>query len=141
MTTPGNKFRARIENLIKNLRPVLTGIEQIKELEKFSLTFDLGMRANPLGTIGLFMQYLKPHADEILTGNEDYFLTTSIADTGDANLLLKLRSWWPELPEESREDIKKTLKLLIMLGTLSVKDSHLLAIINTYREADNPLTF
>ena len=142
MTTPICKFRSKMDSFLKMLQKELTEMEQMKELEKFRLTFDLGMRSNPQGTVNLIMNYMAPYADEILRGDEEYFLKEYIDPTGShASLLDKVRSWWPKLSLECREDVKNAFKLFLMLGTLATQNCQTLAIINSYRDADNPLVF
>jgi hypothetical protein len=142
MTTPIAKFRVKINKLIKDLRDHCN-YEQLKELEKVKITVDLGMTANPEGSISLFMTYIEPYADQILTEDENFFLTGELKydEHCDPMLISKLRSWWPSLPEDCRDNIKKSIKLLLMLGSLATENQKLLNIINSYRDVDNPLSF
>ena len=132
-----------MNEFITAVRAELKTADQLKEVEKFKITFDLGMRANPIGTTELLVRLLEPFADEILRGDEDFFLTAEIdqADQQNASLLKKLKKWWPALSPDFREEVKNTLKLLLMLGTLATKNERVLTVINQYRDEDNPLTF
>ena len=140
MTTPTAKFRGKINKLIKDLRDHCN-YEQLRELEKVKITVDLGMAANPQGSISLFISYIEPYVDQILTEDENFFLTGDLKYDNDQMLIGKLRSWWPSLPEDCRDNIKKSVKLLLMLGTLATENKKLLDIINSYRDVDNPLSF
>ena len=140
MTTPTAKFRGKINKLIKDLREHCN-YEQLRELEKVKITVDLGMAANPQGSISLFISYIEPYVDQILTEDENFFLTGDLKCDDDQMLIGKLRSWWPSLPEDFRDNIKKSIKLLLMLGTLATENKKLLDIINSYRDVDNPLSF
>ena len=142
MSTPIAKFRTKINKLIKDLREHCN-YEQLKELEKIKITVDLGMTANPQGAISLFMSYMEPYADQILTEDENFFLTGDLKydDDYDEMLIGKLRTWWPTLSEDCRDNVKKSLKLLLMLGTIATENRKLLAVINSYRDIDNPLCF
>jgi hypothetical protein len=142
MTTPIAKFRAKMTNFLRSLQNELTEVQQLKELEKFKITYDLGMRSNPQGTVDLIMKFMVPHADEILRGDEEYFLHTFQDPTGQhVSLLEQVKQWWHLLSTDLREEVKNTLKLLLMLGTLATKNAATLVIINQYRDVDNPLTF
>ena len=144
MTTPIAKFRLKINKLIKDIQGFCT-YEQLKELEKVKITVDIGMAANPQGTVALFISGIEPYADQILTEDENFFLTGDLnlaGSNGQEQILLgKLRAWWPSLAEECKDNIKKSLKLLLMLGTIATENYALLKIINSYRDSDNPLTF
>ena len=142
MTTPVAKFRAKMTNFIRSLQNELTEVHQLKEVEKFKITYELGMRSNPQGTVELIMKFMAPYADEILRGDEEYFLHTFEDPTGqNVSLLEQVKLWWPLLSPDFREEVKNTMKLLLMLGTLATKNAATLLTINQYRDADNPLTF
>jgi hypothetical protein len=139
--TPSGKFRAKMLNLMKTLQQECTEKEQIRELEKFKIKFEVGMSANPLATIDLFIRHLTPFAEQILLEDEQFFLTLSVdtQDASDSLLIDNLRKWWHILSDECRDHVKKSIKLLLMLGTIAIKNQALVDVINKYREPDNPL--
>ena len=113
MTTPIAKFRSKMTSFIRSLQQELTEINQLKEVEKFKITYELGMRSNPQGTVELIMKFMAPYADEILRGDEDYFIHTFEDPTGQhVSLLAQVKLWWPLLSKDFQEEVKNTIKLL-----------------------------
>ena len=141
MVTPIGKFRERMDLLLKKLDTWATQ-EQKKELEKFRMKYDLGMRANPRDTLGYFLDEIEPHAHHIMIGNDEYFLEEDIVTEAESKVLgSQLKQWWPLLDEEKKRHVRDQFKLLLMLGAIAVKHEPLRLVINTYRDPSNPLLF
>jgi len=137
--TPIGKFRAKMDAFIKQLQSWSKSINKSKELKKFQLKYDLGMRANPEYTVRHFLELIEPFAHQIMKGDEKYFLDCVGADDWEDSLGAQLGNEWPDFTEEQRESVKNTVKLLLMLATIATKNENMRVIINQYR--DTPLTF
>jgi hypothetical protein len=141
MTTPIGKFRERMDMFLKKLDSWAT-TEQRKELEKFRMKYDIGMRANPRDTLCYFLNEIEPHAHEIMTGDDEYFLGENINIEAESQVLgNQLKKWWPCLVDEKKNYIRDQFKLLLMLGAIATKHEPLREIINSYRDPTNPLIY
>lgn len=116
--------------------------EQLKELEKFELKYNMAMKTNPRRSLELFMEQLEPHADHILSGNDSYLMDGDVDVEEEYQVLLQqVKVWWPALAQEQQHYIKKQFQLLLMLGARAVQHEGLRQIINRYRDPSNPLVY
>ena len=140
-STPIGKFRAKMDGFLADLKSWATP-EQGRELEKFTMKYGLGMKANPRGTTEMFLNILLPYGHQIMQGDEDFFLSDQVQADGEyAQLGAQLKAWWPGFSGEQKEHIKKMFKLLFMLATIALQSEEARGIINTYRDPDNPLAW
>ena len=139
-TTPIGKFRERMKMFLERLKTYLDR-PHLRELDKFQTKYDLGMKADPRGTTGLFVDSLKPYAHQIMQGQDSFFLNELDIEPEYAGLAESLRSLWPTLDEGAQQYIRDQFKLLLMLGAIAVRDEEVRCIINDYRDPANPLTF
>lgn len=139
--TPIGKFRNCMKIFIDKLRS-WADKDQLRALEKFEIKYNLAMKANPRGSLELFMEQLEPHADHILSGNDGYLMKghVEVEDEYEA-LLQQIKVWWPTLEEVQQHYIKKQFQLLLMLGARAVKHEGLRQVINRYRDPSNPLVY
>ncbi len=141
MATPIGKFRERMDLFLKKLDGWATQ-KQKKELEKFRMKYDLGMRANPRDTLNYFLDEIEPHAHQIMLGNDEYFIEEDIATDSEYKVLgTQLKQWWPRLDDDKKSYIRAQFKLLLMLGAIAIKHEPLRAVINKYRDPTNPLLY
>jgi hypothetical protein len=136
--TPIMKFRNCMNVFLIKLR-TWANKQQSKELEKFTLKYDISMRINPMESLMLFLDLLEPHAEHILSGNEDNLLQGDVIV--DDVLLNQLKEWWPALEQQQQHYIKKQFQLLVMLGAKATKHEGLRTIINQFRDPSNPLVY
>lgn len=143
MSTPIGKFRNSMTKFLEKLEEwAKDNHEQAKALEKFKLSYDMGMRVNPRDSICFFIKTIEPYADHIMSGDDAYFLGNHIdVDDEYHDLSQQLKQWWPELENYQHEYIKNTFKLLLMLAAIAVRHEGLKTVINRYRSADNQLVY
>jgi hypothetical protein len=140
-TTPISKFRKSMSIFLGKLRS-WADRDQLKELEKFELKYDMGMKVNPRDSLAFFMEALEPYADHILKGDDEYFLREHIEVEDEYHdLSQQLKVWWPTLEDSQHIFIKNQFKLLLMLGAIATKHQAIRAIINQYRDPANQLVF
>lgn len=136
------KFKNTMNDMINYLNVC---VPRDKEVEKIKLLVETAMSANPRETVKTFTASLEPYADQILTGDDQYFLgldVTSLgADDEGSKLSNKIKGMWTKLTPDQQEKSKRYIKLLLMLGTIVTKNETLRQIINKYRDPENPLTF
>lgn len=141
VVTPLGKVRRQMDTFIETLEEWATN-SQRRELEKFKLKFQAGMRTNPRGTVEFFCELVTDHADHIMEGNDAYFLGDGVSVNPEyAGLSNQLKSWWPELDEEQKTFVKKQFKLILMLSAIATKNEDLRLVINKYRDPSNPLLY
>ena len=141
MATPIGKFRKSMSTFLLKLRE-WANQEQLKELDKFELKYDMGMKVNPRNSLEYFVETLSPFADQILQGDDEYFLRENIEVDDEYNVLSEqIKSWWPELEDQQRNYIKTQFKLLLMLGAIATKNQDLKPVINRYRAPTNQLDY
>lgn len=141
MSTPIGKFRKSMSTFLLKLRE-WANQDQLKELDKFELKYDMGMKVNPRNSLEYFVDTLAPFASQILQGDDDYFLRENIEVDDEYNVLSEqIKSWWPELEDHQRNYIKTQFKLLLMLGAIATKNQELRVIINSYRAPNNQLSY
>lgn len=142
MSTDIGKFRKQLSAMLDYIRSC---VPADKELVKQQMKLETALQIDPRSTVELFIEYVKPHADEILTGNESYFLMADEKLLGiDSEYLQfsqKLKTLWVQLNADQQEKIKRYTKLLLMLGTIATKNESLRQTINKYRDQSNPLIF
>ena len=116
--------------------------DQQKELEKFKMKYDMGMRVNPRDSLLFFVDTIEPYADHIMQGDDEYFLCEHIEVDDEYNVLSQqLKLWWPELEDFQRNYVKKNFQLLLMLAAIATKHEGLRTVINRYRTPDNQLQY
>lgn len=142
MATDIGKFREQMNKLIKYLEGC---VPNDKELEKQKLKLETGMKANPRGTIEMFVDSVTPYADHILKGDDSYFINNDAAtlgvDTEYLQFAEKLKGLWTKLTGEQQERVKNFFKLLLMLGAIATKNEQLRVTINKFRDPSNPLVY
>jgi len=143
MTTPISKFRSAMTKFLSKLDEwAKTNHHQQKELEKFKMKYDMGMRVNPRDSLAFFVETIEQHASHILKGDDEYFLGNHIDIDDEYNALnSQLKLWWPDLKDHQKNYIKNTFKLLLMLSAIAIKHEGLRKIINKYRTPDNQLIY
>lgn len=136
-----SKFRQTMSSFLDKLR-TWASREQLIEIEKFQIKYDMGMKVNPKDSLGFFINELLPYADHILQGDDEYFLRENIdVDDEYQRLSQQLKLWWPELKPPQQQYIKKQFQLLLMLGAIATKHEGMRTIINNYRDPSNPLIY
>jgi len=143
--TDTDKFKKIMKKFFKQLRLWAkneNNKEQLQSLDSQETKIDIGMNIDCRGSIRLFLNNIYPYASQILEGNDEYFLSNNIEiDSEFHKLQDQLREWWPNLREDRKEYVRKHVKLLVMLGAISIKHEAIRAIINLHRDPDNPLIF
>ena len=140
-TTPISKFRKSMSGFLTKLR-TWANRYQLKELEKFELKYNMGMKVNPRDSLLFFIETLEPYANHILKGDDEYFLREHIEVEDEYHSLSQqLKVWWPSLEQAQQNYIKTQFKLLLMLGAIATKHENLRTVINQYRDPDNQLVY
>ena len=115
---------------------------QLKELDKFQMKYDMGMKVNPRDSLQFFVDGIVEYADHILLGDDAYFIKEDLGvDDEYQNLSVQLKDWWPKFDVKQQNYIKGQFKLLLMLGAIATRDEKLRNVINKYRDVDNPLEY
>ena len=141
MTTSIGKFRKSMSIFLVKLRE-WANRNQLKELDKFELKYDMGMKVNPRSSLEFFVESIAPYADHILLGDDTYFLTQHIDVEDEYNVLSEqLKLWWPDLEDSQKNYIKNQFKLLLMLGAIAIQNEELICVINKYRDPSNQLVY
>jgi hypothetical protein len=130
-----------MDNFLDEVGGWATSKEQELELEKFKLKYNMGMKITPRDTIGLFIDGVAGFANQIMEGDEDFFLNDAVVPDDYAQLGTQLRIWWPDLPRDRKDFAIKSFKMLLMLGTIATKNEQIRLVINTYRDPSNPMQF
>lgn len=139
--TPIGKFRKSMTIFLSKLR-TWADKKQLKELDKFELKYNMGMKVNPRDSLNFFVETLEPYADHILRGDDAYFLKENIEVEDEYHdLSQQLKQWWPTLSEAQQKFIRDQFKILLMLGAIATKHQDIRVIINKYRHPDNQLVF
>jgi hypothetical protein len=139
--TPIGKFRKAMDGFLDRLHGWANS-EQQRELEKSRLKYELGMKVNPRVVLGLFIDHCEPYADQILRGDDEYFLREHIEVEDEfQDLIVQLKQWWPMLESSQHKYIKDQIKLLLMLGAIATRNENIRLVINKYRSVDNPLLY
>lgn len=141
--TPIGKFRDSMTKFLDKLDSWAKGNhEQQKELEKFKLKYNMGMKVNPRDSLAFFVETIEPYAEHILQGDDEYFLGDHVeVDDEYHSLSQQLKVWWPQLSDNQRNYIKKTFQLLLMQAAIAIGHQGLRVVINKYRTADNQLVY
>jgi hypothetical protein len=135
------KFRKTLDDMLVQVKKWLTR-EQLIAIEKFEYKMNAGMKIDPRGSINLFVDSIKEFAFQILSDNDQFFLENDFEIESEfVELRSQMRNWWPDIDEEKKDFIRKRVKLLVMLGAICAKNEELRAIINQFRDVDNPLLF
>jgi hypothetical protein len=141
MATPTKKFRQALDQFIANVMSWGTP-EQQKELQKVNFKLSAAFKINAKGAIGLFVEGILPYARNVFMNDWDYFLSNHIKVDQEFNQLQeKIKQWWPQFTDEQQNSAAMSLKLLIMYGAIALRNEQLRAIINEFRDVDNPLVF
>ena len=139
--TDVGKFRKTLDDMISQVKTWLTR-QQLIAIEKFEYKLNAGMKIDPRGSIGLFVESVIDFADEIMADNDQFFLATDFEIESEfVELRSQMRTWWPDLDAEKQDFIRKRVKLLVMLGAICTKNEQLRAVINRYRDPENPLVY
>ena len=139
--SPIGKFRQRMDKFLNKL-DTWANRAQKKELEKFRMKYDLGMKANPRDSLNYFMEGVALYGDQIMVGDDEFFLREEI-DVDDEFTVLsgQLKTWWPELDTKKKDYVKAQFKLLLMLGAIATKNEDMRVVINKYRDPSNPMVY
>ena len=70
--SPIGKFRQRMDKFLNKL-DTWANRAQKKELEKFRMKYDLGMKANPRDSLNYFMEGVALYGDQIMVGDDEFF--------------------------------------------------------------------
>ena len=141
MATPISKFRKAMDGFLDKL-VMWASDEQQKELEKFRLKYEVGMKVNPREVLNLFMEHTEQYAEQILSGNDEYFLKEHLEVEDEfQDLIVQLKRWWPALDQVQQKFVKDQTKLLLMLGAIATKNEPIRLTINKFRAVDNPLLY
>lgn len=142
MSTDIGKFKTTMNDMISYLSSC---IPRDKEVEKTKMLVETAMSANPRETVRTFTEALEPYADQILTGDDKYFLGLDVvslgADDEGSRLADRIKGMWTKLDHDQQERAKRYVKLLVMLGAIATKNEKLRQTINKYRDPQNPLVF
>ena len=135
------KFRKTLEGMLYQVKQWLSR-EKIIQIEKFEFKLTAGMKIDPRGSIKLFVDSIKPYAQQILSDNDKFFYENTIeVDSEFIELHELILAWWLEFDEAKKDYMRARIKLLVMIAAIAVKDEELRQLINTFRDADNPLVF
>ena len=144
--TPLGKFRNVLNNTMENIESWIDD----PEIEKYKLKIQTGLRFNIRDTVEYFLNEITPYANEILSGNDDFFLaldSNDIKGIDKSNMdeinkfFDKVKTYWLKLSKRKQNKLKDSFKLLIMLGAIATKNEKLRLIINRHRHKNNPLIY
>ncbi len=141
MTTPIQKFKSHLQTTLDDIRIYM---KNDREFDLYELKINTAMSINPKDSIRWFMECLEPFADQILTGNENFFLKSNFTEKMDENyrlLFTKIKQVWGNITDVDKNVIKRDFKLILMLGAIAVQNENLRIIINKYRDKNNPLIY
>ncbi len=137
MKTDIGKFKEQVSHLLIYMREITGGDPAI---EKLKIKVNTAMTANPREVILLFTESITYYADEILMGNDSFFLEkTNYTKNIFNDIINNLKDLWLTLNPEQKETIVRYFKLLVVIGCIISKNEELRDIINKYR--DTPITF
>jgi len=112
----------------------VTQTQILKELEKSKMLVQTGMFANPRGTVSEIVNGIRPHASQILLGDESFFLESDASELGlndnYSHLMQPVKELWQVLDGKNKDRIKNKLRVLLMLGVIAIRDESLRQIIN-----------
>ena len=133
------KFKDQIENLIQ----IITRVSPNDlEIEKLKIKINLGLSANPRDFAKLFSAGSEEFANEILTGNDRYFIESSQKiDSAYDQVVNKLKATWKIIDDTDKEKVRRCFKLLVIISCMIAKNESVRAIINSHRNPTNPLLF
>ena len=139
MTSIG-KFKNHLQITIQDIKSYLDNDNEFN-LHEFKI--NTAMSIDPRSSVKWFMDCLVPFADEILKGNDSFFLQTEFGDMDEnyVSIVSKIKTIWTTLDNSGKNNIKRNFKLLLMLGAIAVKNEDLRLIINKHRDPANPLEF
>lgn len=141
MSTPVQKFKIHLQSTLDDIKGHL---KNDREFDLYELKINTAMSINPRDSIKWFMECLEPYADQILSGNDSFFLNAEINDDMDEEyrvIINKVKQIWKNLDNDDSNSIKRDFKLILMLGAIAVQNENLRLIINKYRDKSNPLIY
>lgn len=149
MTENVKRFKETLDgaiSFIEGIVPQELQKEYILEIEQSRAKVNLALRVNPRDSISFIMDTISEHAEEILVGDDKYFMGKNaeelqIESNGYLMLMDHIKNLWVKCNAEEKTSIKNYIKMLLMLGTLITKNETTLAIINKHRDPSNPLKF
>lgn len=110
-------FRNTINDLMEQLESLS---DNDLELKTYKNKVEMGMKVNPRDCVVLFIDFVGEYADQIMSGNDEFFTTMSDDNLGISNeyasLSRKIRSLWSTFDDESKTSMRNFFKLLIYYG-------------------------
>ncbi len=144
MTTPFGNFKTQLNRTFNDVESWTSN----PEMEKYKLKIQMGLKVNVRDTVELFMDSITPYANEILLGNDEFFLSLNsseiegLAQSNEIDSLINtVKLLWKSISIRKQKQLKNHFKLLIMLGAIATSNETLRQIINKHRHKDNPLTY
>ena len=135
-----SKFKEQISFLLEYISDISNGD---KLLDKTIMKIKLGLYANPREIIEIFTEEITDFADEILSGNDKFFLEElNLTENALQPIFNRLKDIWKHSAStEQKNKIIRYFKILVILGCMVTKNEKLRLIINNYRDIDNGITF
>lgn len=139
MKTDIGKFKEQVILLMDYIHDITGGDSM---LEKLTIKIKLGLTANPREIAEIFTAEITHYADEILTGNDKFFLeNVNISKNVFEDIFNRLKQIWMSITTDQKEKIIRYFKVLVILGCIITKNEPLRLIINQYRDIDNGIMF
>ena len=118
----------QIENFIEEISILFPDIKSIK---LFRHQYEMVKMTNPKVLLESFIQYVYPHKSEIISENEDFFITGGGQEFLIGNdSLTKFRDtmseiWLEKLSEENKKICWKYFKVFLLLSERYIKETNM----------------
>jgi hypothetical protein len=115
-------FCTQLLNLLNNLHELYPSDSDIS----ISITsVNLLKQTNPRKLLEMFSSYVLKYEEQLMNENENFFLETNLVDDNNLDknnynyadtIMINLKKYWKELDKESKINIWKYFKVLILLS-------------------------
>ena len=115
-------FCTQLLNLLNNLHELYPSDSDIS----ISITsVNLLKQTNPRKLLEMFSSYVLKYEEQLMNENENFFLETNLIDDNNLDknnynyadtIMINLKKYWTELDKESKINIWKYFKVLILLS-------------------------
>tara|TARA_X000000950_G_C13329180_1_gene423860 strand:- start:106 stop:468 length:363 start_codon:yes stop_codon:yes gene_type:complete len=117
MATILSAFNNQIEEFTNELIKVFP---EDNDFKTFKTSFLLLKKTNPRKIVDLFKRYVIPFSQKLLDKDEKYFLEENYHEMSSVNngflITNKLKKYWTELSDQTKEHIWDYFKILIVLS-------------------------
>lgn len=114
-----NAFNTQLLNLISNMKELYP---EDKDITTSEVSINLLKKTNPKKIVELFNIYVMPYKELINKEDEQFFLendfvkTCNINNDNSYNIMNNFKKYWKDLDSESKQNIWKYFKVLIILS-------------------------